>query len=278
MQIKRTRERDKYKKTETDSLKSKMSDSSVIKSTTGVDVDVDVDIDVDIDVDNILIPNPDKVVMYGTDSKSALYVYGDPKSEKIAILCAGYADDHTVFQPFANELAKAATKAKSKATTTTLVGVICLPGYDDRPEDGVGWESHKKDGYTFNDWSNSIRDAVKALRNESTYPKGGVEHTKFTGIFHDWAVLPGTMWLNRTLKEAEQQQKEKNTTSSSSIIFKPNNVVFFDVLLGPSSTIKGVTQEVEYIEKSVKQDICEWLYRIVFATSYLVQRYIYQNT
>jgi len=156
---------------------------------------------------DILIPNPDKVVMYGTDSKSALYVYGDPKSEKIAILCAGYADDHTVFQPFANELAKA-TNAKSKATTTTLVGVICLPGYDDRPEDGVGWESHNVNGYTFNDWSNSIRDAVSALRNESTFVKG-VEHTKFTGIFHDWAVLPGTMWLNRTLHEADEQQKEQ---------------------------------------------------------------------
>merc|ERR1740133_597032 len=44
--------------------------------------------------------------------------------------------------------------------------------------------------------------------------------------------------------------------------------------MGPSSTMKGVPQEGEYIEKSMKQDICEWLYRIVFATSYLVQRYI----
>jgi len=55
------------------------------------------------------VPKPDKIVSYATSSsepdRGALYLYGNPSSGKMAILCAGYADDHTVFQPFARALA-----------------------------------------------------------------------------------------------------------------------------------------------------------------------------
>jgi hypothetical protein len=129
----------------------------------------------------VLVPKPDKIIKYKTvcNNESVLYLYGSEKSEKIAILCAGFPDDHTVFQSFACELAKQGN---------TFVGIMCLPGYDDRPNDGMPWTSHRSDGYTFNDWSNSIRDAVKALRAESTFI-GGVEKTKFTGIFHGKSCL-----------------------------------------------------------------------------------------
>lgn len=59
------------------------------------------------------VPKPDRVVPYAVTTytsgepkeRGALYLYGDPSSEKIAICCAGFADDHTIFQPFAYELA-----------------------------------------------------------------------------------------------------------------------------------------------------------------------------
>jgi len=201
---------------------------------------------------SIVIPKPIKVVKYATSSsepdRGALFLYGDPMSSKIAILCAGFADDHTVFQPFANELA---TKGR------TFVGVMCLPGYDDRPEDGVAWQSHKPEGYTFDEWCNAVRDAAKVLRQESTNG-----NAKFTGIFHDWGVVPGTMWLSRLLKETDGNTKA----------WKPDNIVYFDVLLGPSPKAKDLPLNIG--SPSMKETVCSWLYRIVFAKSFLIQRYV----
>jgi len=79
---------------------------------------------------------PRKILTYpisADDNGGAVFIYGDPKASRITILSAGFADDHDVFLPFASRLAK---------ETGTLVGVTCLPGYDDR--DDKPWTQHKR--------------------------------------------------------------------------------------------------------------------------------------
>lgn len=51
----------------------------------------------------------------------SLFIYGNANATKLAIVCAGFPDDHEVFLPFASHLAEEAN---------VLVGVMCLPGYD----------------------------------------------------------------------------------------------------------------------------------------------------
>jgi len=228
----------------------------------------------DLTIDHIELSKPNKIVKYPVgkhdDNRGALYLYGDLSCEKLALCCAGYADDHIVFQPFANEL--------SLKGDGVLVGVMCLPGYDDRPQDGASWTTHNPDGYTFDDWSNAVRDAVNALRKESTFA-GGVSNTKFTGIFHDWGTIAGGIWMNRVLAEAEAAQARKNNNNEEdNEYFKPNNVVYFDVLWGPSKSTNQTelvpTSLSEVVSPSIKSNICRLLYRILLAKSFLLQRYI----
>ena len=88
-----------------------------------------------------IVPKPDRVVDYFAYStprgkpNGKLFVFGDLGSAKMALLCAGFADDHTIFLPFAKALSEEGG---------LLVGVMCLPGFDDRPEDGIPWQSHPR--------------------------------------------------------------------------------------------------------------------------------------
>ena len=85
------------------------------------------------------VPEPNKIVKYFIPSSSsskkkkkdddaddddgllrgAVYLYGNSSSDQIALCCAGFPDDHTIFQPFAELLAKRGN---------VFVGVMCLPG------------------------------------------------------------------------------------------------------------------------------------------------------
>ena len=124
------------------------------------------------------LPAPRKVVNYytaGDPKGGALFIYGNADSENIAIFCTGFADDHDVGMSFCSKLAE---------KNNTLVGLMCIPGFDDRPD--KPWTAHKKGGYTFEEMADAVRESVKVLRAEST-----VEKAKLTGIFHDWGVMPG---------------------------------------------------------------------------------------
>ena len=195
------------------------------------------------------VPPPDKVIKYGGSStNSALFLYGDPSSSKMALLCAGFADDHTVFQPF----------AKALSEQGVFCGVMCLPGYDDR--DDAPWTSHNPDGYTFDEMVQCIREAAKLLRENSTH-----ETAEFTAIFHDWAIPVANIWCQRLEEEA-------NDAAAPDPI-KPDKLVLFDVLMKPSP--KATNIPTENLKKpTIREFLAKTIYFYIMALGFLVQRYV----
>lgn len=193
------------------------------------------------------LPPPHKIINYPLPDDpqgGALYIYGKSNSPTIAIFCAGYPDDHENGQIFCSRLSN---------ESNTLVGLMCLPGYDHRPE--KSWDTFRKDGYTFDEMTNAIREAVKVLRNESTHNK----KAKLIGIFHDWGVVPGTIWTNRTLQDPQSDY--------------PNEIILFDVL-GPVHTNLQHDIPTPHHKQTYWEKFIEFYYRVVFATSFVLQRYV----
>mmetsp|Transcript_9300 Transcript_9300/g.13832 ORF Transcript_9300/g.13832 Transcript_9300/m.13832 type:complete len:338 (+) Transcript_9300:74-1087(+) len=192
------------------------------------------------------LPPPRKTVNYYTadDPKGgALFIYGDADAAEIAIFCPGYADDHDVFMNFCHNLAE-----KNK----TLVGLMCIPGFDDRPD--KPWTTHKKGGYTFDEMAAAVRDAVKALRIEST-----VENAKLTGFFHDWGVMPGLMWANITLEQEDTQ-------------LSPDQLVLFDVLPPVHPSLKDDLPD--HKPTTLREKITTSIYRVLLALAFAIQLYV----
>ena len=180
--------------------------------------------------------DPEKVVNYplkNDEKGGALFLYGNPNSSQIAICCAGFPDDHSVFQAFASRLAK---------KNSCFVGVICFPGYDDRPD--KPWTSHPPKGYTFQDVIRNIAEAVKALKHESTCK----DEAKLTAIFHDWGSVAGALWSN-------QVQEEEDGSSQL------DRLVYFNVF--PEAR-KDTSDLPEAAPKSFHEILARWLYFVIF--------------
>mmetsp|Transcript_14233 Transcript_14233/g.17292 ORF Transcript_14233/g.17292 Transcript_14233/m.17292 type:complete len:343 (-) Transcript_14233:2146-3174(-) len=193
------------------------------------------------------LPPPRKIVSYSIaddETGGALFLYGNPDSTRIAIFSAGYPDDHKNGQVFCSRLA---TEHKM------LIGLMCMPGYDDRPE--KPWKTHKKGGYMFTEMVAAVREGVKALRSESTN-----NDAKLTGIFHDWGVFPGLIWANRSL--------EDELTDS------PDDLVLFDVLGEPHKAHKNDLPFAE--KKTLYENIVTYTYRIILAIAFALQLHISQ--
>jgi pimeloyl-ACP methyl ester carboxylesterase len=199
---------------------------------------------------------PDKKIPYDIPHEEAggcLFLYGNPDAAHIVLTCAGFPDDHSSFGPLAQRLAK---------ESNCLVGVTCLPGFDDRPE--KPWRNHHKEGFTFLEMVASLHEATKVLRAHSTNPKA-----KFTAIFHDWGCMLGLMFTNRALNLLEQDD------SSDQHAFTPDQVVLFDVCLGahPKATNVPVPprQTMQYIIYDLSVQVA---YRLLLAVCFLLQYYI----
>jgi pimeloyl-ACP methyl ester carboxylesterase len=206
---------------------------------------------------------PDKKITYATphdEEGGCLFLYGAPDAAHIVLTCAGYPDDHGSFGPLAQRLAK---------ESNCLVGVTCLPGFDDRPENAKPWRSHHKAGYSFLEMAASLHEAVKVLRAHSTNPKA-----KFTAIFHDWGVVPGLMLTNRALKIKELDDNDDND-SSDKLAFCPDQVVLFDVCLDPHPKTANVPvpprKSVQYIIYDLAVQVS---YRLLLAICFILQRYV----
>ena len=180
----------------------------------------------------------------GDDTKGGvLFLYGKPNASNVVICCAGFPDDHSIFLPFAQRLAKEGD---------CFVGVMCLPGYDDREE--KPWTTHKKGGYTFDEMANTVRNAVKVLRAESTS-----EGAKLIGIFHDWGVVGGSMWANRSIEEGNQG-------------LKPEKIAYFDVL--PLMPLHQNEKPTPPSEITFYEHVLTLSYRTILAISFLLQTYV----
>ncbi len=199
------------------------------------------------------LPPPRKIINYPLPDDAeggALYIYGKSNSPSIAIFCAGFPDDHENGQIFCSRLANEGN---------TLVGLMCLPGYDDRPPE-KSWDTFHKDGYTFDEMTNAIREAVKVLRKESTYSNNNNNNkAKLIGIFHDWGVVPGTIWTNRTLQDPQSDY--------------PNEIILFDVL-GPVHRNLKHDIPTPHHKQTYWEKFIEIYYRVVFAISFILQRYV----
>ena len=197
------------------------------------------------------LPTPRKVVTFPIAAEpdaGALFVFGDANSAEIVLMCAGFPDDHEIFVPLANRLANEGGY---------LVGVTCLPGFDDRED--FPYTRHKKEGYTCGEMVASMREATKAVRNESTYSDGKGGQAKLTGIYHDWGVIPGLILTNRCIQE-------KNDMLS------PDRVVLFDVLGPPHpSRLKDMP---DVPNKTYYEVIVTWTYRVIMAIAFSIRLYI----
>lgn len=199
---------------------------------------------------------PDKKIAYAIpneDDGGCLFLYGKADAANVVLTCAGFPDDHGSFGPLAQRLAK---------ESNCLVGVTCLPGFDDRPE--KPWKSHHKEGFTFLEMVASLHEATKVLRAHSTNPKA-----KFTAIFHDWGCLAGLMFTNRALI------LEEDDSSDHHHAFTPDQVVLFDVCLGahPKATNVPVPppKSLLYFLYDLSVQVS---YRFVLAACFLLQYYV----
>ena len=199
-------------------------------------------------------PRPTIFYPIGNENESkggAIFAFGSSSSSRIVLLSAGYPDDHETFLPFAERLAK---------ETDCYCGVTCLAGFDDRPQDGRPWTAHNKDGYTFEEMAAGLRDAGRTLRASSTCRSA----VKFTVIFHDWAVPPGMIYINKAIDEAKLGAETGDV---------PDDVVLFDVLVPIHPETKDPPPMAM---KSPYQILMELTYRMCFATSFLMQRYLHE--
>ena len=226
------------------------------------------------------LPKPDRVVHFEAYSRSghpnpdktgALFVFGDLSSPKTALLCPGYADDQTVFLPFAKKLADAA--AAPPEGSGVLVGVVCMPGYDDRPEDGVPWTSHPRDGFSFEETAKTIRLAARTLRATSTH-----ESPELIGIFHDWGCVVGAIWakqLEEESKDSSVNNNNNNNNNNNSVVdTMPDKIVYFDVLLGPPSWAKTDPIPESDIRRPGFMTNLASIYQLCFAASSTLYSYV----
>jgi pimeloyl-ACP methyl ester carboxylesterase len=204
----------------------------------------------------VTAPKPDTIVHYvaystpsGKQPNGKLCVFGDLGSPKTALLCAGFPDDHTVFLPFAKALSQEGN---------ILVGVMCLPGFDDRPEDGVPWQSHPREGFSFDETAKAVREASKALKGISTH-----ERPEFTGIFHDWGAVSGSIWA---------QQVEQEARDDASVL-RPDKIVYFDVLVAPPRTAPAFIHPSDAPQPTLYHALC-YLYQVVLAICSFMQLYL----
>ena len=166
-----------------------------------------------------------KIVTYpipANDSGGLLHIYGSVHSKNVILFCGGYPDDHKPFTPLARVLA---------LESCCFVGITCFPGFDLGAFEKVRFNGYKRTGYSFDEVCACIREAASRLFFEWNLDPSkqltfdGVDDlaidsrnvgAKFTIVLHDWAVIPGLMFVNRSIGEQYS-------------VHVPNKIVLLDV-------------------------------------------------
>ena len=243
------------------------------------------------------LPEPNKKIPYPIahdDKGGSLFIYDGSSSsstmkhddrstsaqKRVVLCCPGFPDDHAAFIPLASRLAQ---------EEGCCVGVICLPGFDDRPEEDKPWTDHWKDGYTMEEMVLAFQEGAKALLQEATSDsaltatKRRAETIDYTVILHDWGVPVGMIQINRAV-EAEKT----NSPSSAElpprhhVSLVPNQVVIMDLGLPFHPDDKGKPKlrsplwpdDLKFDFSSLYVVTTEILYRLLFITMFVLQRYV----
>jgi pimeloyl-ACP methyl ester carboxylesterase len=180
--------------------------------------------------------SPDKIVSYPLrhEECGSLHIFGNAKdATSVVIMCPGYPDDQTVFYPLAQRLS---------SSLGSLVGIVCLPGYD---------RTMERDLWSFLEIADGLREAIQVLRKDVK------PELKLFGIFHDWGCVVGTMYANRAV--ANEDRKE----------LIPDRLILLDVLLSPRGARRSSLSR-----KDVYQGMVFVLYQIPLAIAFLIYRYI----
>jgi pimeloyl-ACP methyl ester carboxylesterase len=198
-----------------------------------------------------------RVITYpipANDDGGLLHIYGGANAKNIIICCGGYPDDHKPFTPLARRLASEAD---------SLVGITCFPGFDLDSYSKSKFNGFKRTGYSFEEVCNCIREAVSRLFTEWKSKSSEDISPKFTLILHDWGVVPGLMFANRTIEEQYS-------------LHVPNKIVLLDILTPPHKQYEDLPKQ-EDVQYSLRPSMYELLvcisYRFALAASFAVLRY-----
>jgi len=172
------------------------------------------------------------------ENGGSLFLFGKPSSNRIILMCAGFPDDHSSMIPLARRFS---------LFSQCFVGVTCLPGFD---------KIRYKEGYTFQEWVYSLREATKVLRAHSRR-----RTAKLTFIFHDWACIAGQLLTTRLLEDGFED-------------LIPDEIVLLDVCmpLHPSVDISHLQIHFSFIE-SLYTYIALFAYSVTFATAFWISYY-----
>ena len=148
-----------------------------------------------------------------------LHIYGKRTSKNVILYCGGWPDGVAdgPFTPLAKQLA-----TSTEHDDGYFVGITCWPGFD---YELYQQTKYRRQGYTFDEVTCCIREAAKQLFIEYNKPTSNEtdnddQHKpQFTTIFHDFGVLTGLMYVNRSIEEEYFTEH------------KPDKVILLDVLI-----------------------------------------------
>jgi pimeloyl-ACP methyl ester carboxylesterase len=169
--------------------------------------------------------------------EGTLLLFGRPTASRILFMCAGFPDNHSCLISLARRFALAGN----------FVGVTCLPGL---------CKIRKLEGFTFDEWVYSTREALKKLRAHSRRPSASL-----TFVCHGWACLAGQMLTTRLLKDGFED-------------LIPNELVLLDVCMPPHPSVDTSSLDYPY---SFIEALYTWLsiaaFTVNWAIAYLVFYY-----
>ena len=201
-----------------------------------------------------------KIITYpipGNAKGGLLHIHGSKPSKNVILCCGGYPDDHQPFTPLARRLA---------SEEGCFVGITCFPGFDLDSYNEMKFSGYKRSGYNFDEVCASIREAVSQLfdqwKSDSSKDEGTTS-PKFTIILHDWGVVPGLMFVNRSIEEHSP--------------YTPHKIVLLDVLTMPHKDYNDIPkqQDVPYpLRMSAYELAVAASYRFAFASSFVLLRFV----
>ena len=204
----------------------------------------------------------------------------------------GFPDSHFGFTSLAKRLSSSTASSSSE---NCLIGVICLPGYEEEEDDGDesnndGGDANANsnidstdnnnrtcapDGYTFDDWIAVVREAVKKLLSLSLTTSSTLtrKDITLTGIFHDWGVVAGLKYVNQILLEEEEEDTDEGTAVV--VDQRIDQLVILDVLPMPHPTANAYNTTAKPSSSlSWRDKFCIGTYQFALAISFLLYQYI----